>query len=272
MLLRKCQSGYHETILSEYYSGKSTYRLNKENNFNDALTTTSSKNEWPLIKKISALQSLSTDEIDVLSKLHEKKVVIDAKKIFLHQNTINKQCFIVNSGWAYRFKDHMNGERQIINYILPGDIISPLALVNPKKKYSIAAITNLHVSVLKPEYLIDLYTARPNLFSLYIEILDWENAMLIEQMTCIGWLTAYQRTVYLLLNLYERLKLVGCAKNNTFYAPLTQQLLADTLSLSIVHVNRTIKRLRNDNLIKIESNEIELLDIPRLKQIVGALN
>ncbi|GJL73607.1 MAG: hypothetical protein NMNS01_28060 [Nitrosomonas sp.] len=166
----------------------------------------------------------------------------------------------------------MNGERQIINYILPGDIISPLALVSPKKKYSIASITDLHVSVLKPEYLMDLYTVRPNLFSLYIEILDWENAMLIEQMTCIGWLTAYQRTVYLLLNLYERLKLVGCVKNDTFYAPLTQQLLADTLSLSIVHVNRTIKRLRDDNLIKMESNEIELLDIPSLKQIVGTLN
>lgn len=272
MLLGKCQSGYNKTILSENYKGKSTYRLNKEDDFNDALSTTPSKNEWPLIKKISALQSLKTDEVDVLLKLHEKKIVIDAKKIFLHQNTINKKCFIVNSGWAYRFKDHMNGERQIINYILPGDIISPLALVNPQKKYSVASITNLHVSELKPEYLMDLYTARPNLFALYIEILDWENAMLIEQMTCIGWLTAYQRTVYLLLNLYERLKLVGCVKNNTFYALLTQQLLADTLSLSIVHVNRTIKRLRDDNLIKIESNEIELLDIPVLKQIVVSFN
>ena len=272
MLLKKCQPEYNKTIISENYREKTTYSLNKENNFDHAFSTTNSKNEWPLIKKISALQSLSTDEVDVVSKLHEKKLVIDAKKVFLHQDTINKKCFIVNNGWAYRFKDHMNGERQIINYILPGDIISPLALVNPKKKYSIASITDLHVSVLKPEYLIDLYTARPNLFSLYIEILDWENAMLIEQMTCIGWLTAYQRTVYLLLNLYERLKLVGCVKNNTFYAPLTQQLLADTLSLSIVHVNRTIKRLRDDNLVKIESNEIELLDIPRLKQIVGALS
>jgi CRP-like cAMP-binding protein len=272
MLLKKCQPEYNKTTISENYSGKTTYSLNKEDNLNDALSTTNSKNEWPLLKKISALQSLSTDEIDVLLKLHEKKIVIDAKKIFLHQNSINRQCFIVNSGWAYRYKDHMNGERQIINYILPGDIISPLSLVNPKKKYSIASITNLHVSVLKPEYLMDLYTAQPKLFSLYIEILDWENAMLIEQMTCIGWLTAYQRTVYLLLNLYERLKLVGCVENHTFYAPLTQQLLADTLSLSIVHVNRTIKRLRDDNLIKMESNEIELLDIPSLKQIVGALN
>jgi Cyclic nucleotide-binding domain len=139
MLLKKCQPGFNETNLFENHSGKATYGLNKEDNLCNVLSTTFLKNEWPLVKKISALQSLSPDEFDVLSKLHEKKIVIEAKKVFLHQNTINKKCFIVNSGWAYRFKDHMNGERQIINYILPGDIISPLALVNPKKKYSITS-------------------------------------------------------------------------------------------------------------------------------------
>ena len=272
MVYAECQSRCSKTIVLEKNKRKPTYQLNKEDDFCNILSADFSKNEWPLIKKFNAQQPLSADEINVLIKLHEKQITIEANKTFLHQDSTHKKCFIVNSGWGYRFKDHCNGERQIINYILPGDIINPLALVNFQKNHSVASITKLHVSELKPEYLVDLYTAQPNLFSRYIEILGWEDAMLIEQMTCIGWLTAYQRTAYLLLNLYKRLKLVGGVKDNTFFAPLTQQLLADTLSLSIVHTNRTIKRLRDNNLITIKSNEIKLLDIDGLNQITQALN
>ncbi|GJL73686.1 MAG: Crp/Fnr family transcriptional regulator [Nitrosomonas sp.] len=223
--------------------------------------------EWPLIKKFNLLQSLSHDEIDVLMKLHEQEIIIDANKTFIYQKSVRRKCFIVNSGWACRFLNHSNGARQIIEYYLPGDIISPFALVMPKANYSVSSISCLHVSVFKPDALIDLCTAQPKLALRYLAMLGWQDAMFVDLATGIGWRTAYQRTAYFLLNLFERLKLVEKTVGNTFFAPLTQQMLADTLGLSIVHMNRTIKKLREDELIKIESNLVKLLDLVRLIQV-----
>lgn len=227
----------------------------------------SSNKNWPLIKKYNALQPLSYDEIDMLMKMHGQEIIIDAHKTLLQQKNIHQKCFIVNRGWACRFIDHSNGARQIIDYYLPGDIISPFALVMPRANYSVASISCLHVSVFKPDALIDLCTAQPKLGLRYLEMLGWQDAMLVEMTTGIGWRTAYQRTAYLLLNLFERLKLVGMTVDNTFLAPLRQQMLADTLGLSTVHMNRTIKKLREDELIRIEPNIVKLLDIDRLKQL-----
>ncbi len=269
MLYEEPQLQRNKSVISVYNESKSKYKFDKEDDFYNSLTAVLSKNEYPLIKKFITQQTLSKEEIDVLMKLQEDKMIIDAHEIFLHQETIHKKSFIVNSGWAMRFKDHSNGERQIINYYLPGDIINPFAFINnTRNKHSVVSMTNLHVSVLKPEHMIDLYNVRQNFFLLYMRMLSWEDASLIEQMTCLGWLTAYQRTAYLFLNLYERLKLVDEVKDDTFFAPLTQQLLADTLSLSLVHMNRTIKKLRDDNLIRIKLNEIKMLDTCRLKKII----
>lgn len=224
--------------------------------------------EWPLIKKFNLIQPLSHDEIDVLMKLHEQEIIIDANKTFIYQKSVRRKCFIVNSGWACRFLSHSNGARQIIEYYLPGDIISPFALVMPRANYSVASISCLHVSVFKPDALIDLCTDQPKLGLRYLAMLGWQDAMLVELASGIGWRTAYQRTAYFLLNLFERLKLVEKNVGNTFFAPFTQQMLADTLGLSIVHMNRTIKKLREDELIRIESNIVKLLDIVRLSQVV----
>lgn len=274
MIINKYQSEHNKkTILennvfkSQYNSNGKENDLDKDSNYQTTASATLSKNEWPLIKKLNTLRSLNTAEVDMLIKLHDKKIVIGAHTTFLNQETFHNKCFIVNSGWAFSFKDHYNGERKVINYYLPGDIVSPFALVNTQKKYSVASITNMQVSVFDPEYLVGLYTVQPKLVLLYMDILSREDDMLIEQMTCMGWLTAYQRTVYLLLSLYKRLNLVGLVRDNTFYAPFTQQLLADTLNMSIVHMNRTLKKLRDNHLIKIESNNIKLLDTDRLKQI-----
>lgn len=220
----------------------------------------------PLIKKMNFLQSLSYEEVNILKRLHEQEIIIDANKIMLYQGKTSKQCFIVNQGWAYRYYDLMNGERQIINFYLPGDIISPFALVRPKVNYSIASISPLHLSVLEPDYLIRLLT-HEKLGLLFMKMLNGEDSLFVEQIVRLGNRTAYQRTAHLLLEFFDRLKMVGQTENNSFMLPLTQQLMAETLGMSLVYMNRTIKQLQLHKLIRIQSKKVSILDTVRLKQI-----
>lgn len=223
--------------------------------------------DWPLIKRFDFLRALSHEEINVLKRLHEQEIIIDAHKVMLCQGNTSHKCFIVNQGWAYRYYDLSNGKRQVVNYYLPGDIISPYALVRPKENYSIASITPLNVSVIEPNYLISLFSAHAKLGLLYKKMLSEEDILFMEQIVRLGIRTAYERTAHLLMEFFERLKIVGQTENSSFTLPLTQQLLAETLGLSLVHMNRTINKLQLHKLISIESKKVSILNNERLKQI-----
>ncbi len=98
-------------------------------------------------------------------------------------------------------------------------------------------------------------------------MLAWEDTQLAEHICCLGRYTAYQRTAHFLLELFQRLKIVEQTEEDTFISPLTQQMMVDSLGMSVVHMNRTLKKLCDNNCIRMESNKISFLDIGRLKQI-----
>ncbi len=221
----------------------------------------------PLIRRLLFMQSLNVEEIAVLMKMHANAHFIDERTTFLEYGDVQKKTFIVTKGWAYRFNDLSDGSRQIINYYLPGDIIGPFAVIMPKANYSVASITRLEVCSFEAEYLVELFATQPRLGLLYGWMLGRDDSIVAEQVVRVGRRSAYKRTAHLLLELFHRLKVIGETENKTFAMPISQNLLADTLGMSFVHMNRTLRRLRMDGLISMTSNEITLLDIDRLKQI-----
>ena len=219
---------------------------------------------WPLIKKLSSLQQLDHKEIAGLRKIHEQTFTIKKYQDFLFQNDLKNRYIIINNGWACRYSDLKDGSRQIINFYLPGDIINPFVLNAANEINSIFSITSLYISVFNQETLHQLLTHNTTLDSIYKQMMCAEEALLAEQVVRIGRRSAYQRTVHLLLELFHRLKIIGLVHQNTFTMPLTQELLADTLGMSTVHMNRTLHKLRDEGLIVQHSNKISLLDLPKL--------
>ena len=222
---------------------------------------------WPLIKKLNFSQQLDHKEVIGLRKLHEQTLVIEKNQDFLSQKNIRNQFIVINQGWACRYSVLSNGNRQLINFYLPGDIINPYAVAVTKEAHSILSITSLYISTFSQETLQQLLTLSPKLDSLYKQMLCVEEAMLAEHVVRVGRRSAYQRTIHLLLELYQRLDIIGHTQQNTFNLPLTQELLADMLGMSIVHMNRTLHRLRDEGLVETQSNKINLLDIPKLEQL-----
>ncbi|MFN3511907.1 MAG: Crp/Fnr family transcriptional regulator [Phenylobacterium sp.] len=73
----------------------------------------------------------------------------------------------------------------------------------------------------------------------------------------------------MLLDLHARLRAVGLVEGETVPFPLTQETLADTLGLSIVHMNRTLQQLRRAGLIRCRAGRLALEDRRALEQIAG---
>ena len=74
---------------------------------------------------------------------------------------------------------------------------------------------------------------------------------------------------HLLCETYCRLSIVGLARDLTFEFPLTQAHLADIMGLSVVHVNRTLQRLRGDDLIEWSKQEVSIKNWKGLVAMAG---
>jgi CRP-like cAMP-binding protein len=98
-------------------------------------------------------------------------------------------------------------------------------------------------------------------------MLRHEEACLLSQIMRIGKQTAYERIANLLLEIYHRLKSVAFVQGTQYVLPITQEMLADALGLSVVHTNRILQQLRREQLIEWNSSAINLLQPEALEEL-----
>jgi CRP-like cAMP-binding protein len=109
----------------------------------------------------------------------------------------------------------------------------------------------------------------PRLGSAILWAVSRDEAMIVEHLVSIGRRSAIERTAHLFLELYERLLLVDLAENDTFNCPLTQYVLADALGLSAIHVNRTLRQLRELKLMTLKDRHVVIHDVNGLRELAG---
>jgi CRP-like cAMP-binding protein len=94
-----------------------------------------------------------------------------------------------------------------------------------------------------------------------------DEGVLREWIVNIGARNAKERIAHLMCELLARVKAVGLATGDSFELPITQSELGETMGLSPVHVNRTLKLLRADGLITFKGGQLVVLDAARLRAI-----
>jgi CRP-like cAMP-binding protein len=80
----------------------------------------------------------------------------------------------------------------------------------------------------------------------------------------VGRRSAPERVAHFLLELLTRLQQLGLAEGETYRFPLTQEIIADALGLSVPYVNRILHQLRNEGLVKIKNQRIYIQNIEEL--------
>ena len=96
-----------------------------------------------------------------------------------------------------------------------------------------------------------------------------EEQILDENLLSVGRRTSLERVAYLLLHLFERAEQIGLTKGETIQFPFTQQHVADTLGMSLVHTNKTLKRLAATKAMRWKDRTFEILDRQELARIAG---
>jgi CRP-like cAMP-binding protein len=219
----------------------------------------------PFVKRLSQYADLSESDYDSLRRLIEIAATIEKRKdLIVDGYGYRKLCF-VEDGFAARYKLLRNGKRQIINIILPGDVVGIPGSFLERARYSVVALSTLKLHVCSINSYIQLCYRRP-LFGLALSWLAMQEVIFGAEHTInTGRRRPEERVAHFLLEIYARLKSIGRASNSLLELPVSQEVMSDVLGLSVPHFNRTLSKIRSDGLIRVQGRRIEFVDHPGLE-------
>jgi CRP/FNR family transcriptional regulator len=221
------------------------------------------------LRKRPTLREFTPDELSFVKQFKVDELRVDAGVSFLSEGASAEYLYTVLSGWAFRYKMLDDGRRQILNYALPADMVGLQGALMREMEHSVEALTPLVLCVFPRSKLWDLYSKFPSLAFDITWLAAREEQLIDEHLVNLGRRSALERTAYLLQHLYVRAEEAGMVRNGTIQFPFTQQHLADTLGMSLVHTNKTIKRLMATNTIRWKDRVFEVANRAALSEIAG---
>lgn len=218
----------------------------------------------PIVRRLRPLASLSDSEIELIRALGDRRERHGPGEQLVAEAANGVRPRFVVSGWACRQRLMPDGRRQIFSLILPGD---GFGFDGRPSLSSVVALTALETVDATPVIDAVRRGAAPGLARALAASQIVDDSLLLDHAVRLGRLTAFERVAHFMLELQQRLETAGLGDRQRFPLPLTQEILADTLGLSIVHVNRTLQQLRRGGLIELRSGVAILLEPDSLTKI-----
>jgi CRP-like cAMP-binding protein len=176
---------------------------------------------------------------------------------------------VILSGLACRYKILSNGSRQIMAFLIPGDLCDAEIFILKEMDHSIGTLTPSATALISGEKMKEMLR-RPGRMA---EALWWgtltDLGVLRERIIDLGRREAHARIAHLLYEMLVRYRIVGAAKDDSFEFPITQADLADATGMTPVHANRMLQKLREEKLVSREHRILTILDPERLKAVAG---
>ena len=212
----------------------------------------------------------SDDEVALIESLKKEQIVLRAEAAVIHEGQTDAPLYTLFSGWAFRFKTLSDGRRQILNFLLPGDFVGVQQKMGDASAHGVEALTDVALCVFRRDALWELHRTAPTLGFSVTWLTAHEESVVDDTLLSVGRRSAEERIAMLLILLFKRaaalLPGVDVGREGVPF-PLTQQHVADGLGLSLVHTNKTLRRLELRGLHRIEEGRLYLRDVKALAQL-----
>ena len=220
-----------------------------------------------LTRRVRHYVDIDTDSFKELSSLSYQLKTYRTGETIIELGQKVDHVFVVEQGWAIRFRRLADGRRQILNFMLPGDCFDMMAVVGTDSDHSVAAATKLTLRQVSARDFLDAIGKNSSLATAFWWSVVQEEAILREQIVRIGRRSARERVAHMLLELNRRVAAVEGHLSDVVDLPFPQALLGDALGLSVVHISRTLSWLRSEGMIGSSVDGIEIRDRERLVKL-----
>jgi CRP-like cAMP-binding protein len=190
-----------------------------------------------------------------------------ARRIIYRERDLHDTIPIVCGGWAASVVTLSDSRRQILSFLLPGDIVSTTLLFEPRSYCLIEAVTDVRYRTFARAELKAILLDRPELFDKFAKTWVEEKVRADQLIVDLGRRAADERIAQLILRLRDRLEQRGMADSQTMEFPLRQHHIADATGLTSVHISKVLSEFRRNGLIEITDRSLTILDLERFRRI-----
>src|SRR4051794_11875450 len=217
-----------------------------------------------LIASSPLFRGLDRDKLALLEQLQSPQRRAERETQLIRARDPAPPVLTLSRGWAFRYSLLPDGRRQILSFAFPGDTIGLDTLLTSGPAYPVQAASAVVYSAMTHDRARRLLQDASWFRERALMALVHERAAAERAVTRMGQCKAEEAVASVLLEFYNRLAERGLAVGGQFQLESTQQQLADLVGLTVVHLNRTLGRLRSRGLVSLSGHRLTLLNLPEL--------
>lgn len=211
---------------------------------------------------VARLSFVSAEERAALARVPVTMRSLGARDELVREGSMPENLCFLSTGWAFRYTTTRGGGRQVSAVLMPGGVCNLDTMMFERADFGVRTLTEAKVLMLPRHRALSLGAEYPGVGRAFLWLALAQNAILRQWAVGLGRRTAEQRLAHFLCEMNHHL-----GGGSSIELPLTQELMADALGLTSVHVNRTMQALRLKGLIAMVGRTLTILDRDRLRTV-----
>lgn len=222
-----------------------------------------------LLKKFENFYELDEGLPEILQAMCTDPVEFDAGSVLAEQGSAYNGVFLIENGWIFRSKSLENGTRQIVNVAIAGDFVGLNAVLFAESDFNLVAKTHVEAYRFESQQLAEVLSRYPAFGAALFWVNTQEESILAERIVSLGRRTARQRTAHVLCEFISRMAIFDIDDPTQMLLPISQSEFADMLGISLVHMNKTLRRLENEEIVIFRNELLRIENMKALERIAG---
>jgi len=221
----------------------------------------------PLFQRLKTTTGAADQDLQALAALPIALRNYRENQTVLRDGEQPNECCLIADGFCVRSKTIADGRRQILSIHIPGDLPNLQNLHYGTVDHDLVALSDCTLGFVGHRALKDLIRQRPGVADMFWRDTLVDAAISREWIVNVGQRSTYNRLAHLIVELRERLRLVGRVIDNTFVIPLTQEQLGEAMGVTSVHTNRILRDLRVDGVLELQRGTVRILNEHKLQEL-----
>lgn len=220
-----------------------------------------------LVRRLRLSSALSDDDVRDIEGLPITVRHFPAETAIVRDGERASSCCLIAEGFCVRAKTIASGQRQILSIHIAGEIPDLMSLFLHVMDHDLLTLTPCTLGLISHDALQKLHRRRPSLAETFWRDTLIDAAMFREWIVNVGQRPAPARLAHVMIELRERLRIIGAVDGNDFDMPMTQEQIGEALGITAVHSNRVIRQLRQDGIADLHRGRVTVLDERKFQEL-----
>lgn len=220
------------------------------------------------VRRLALFQGVKESDLSWTKKYRAHQFTVQAHKEIYHESKISKYMFTLYHGWVAMYKTLASGKRQILRIALPGDMLGFHPDLAAPMTHSAYCLTESVLCAFPCKDMPELLRRNLSVTKRLTELNARDMDICQSRLLTIGQQTAIERIAFFSAELFFRIKAIYNQQENfEIQFPLSQEEIGDATGLTKIHVNRTLKALREMGIMQISGKSMKIFDIDALSKL-----